>query len=497
MSAGALKLIVPPTGHFTPQQAEQAYMTGPDQIPWTCRTRLHDGELIVERHVSDSGKFHIPWLVEGHGRFMLATATLMQRDRPYQLAVELARGKINQVRNQLADWQSIGLAVPGKVDAALHKGLEALAHAVTNQDDAARAAGLAQKAIVLALDAADLLVAGYTDQALAARHRSGQKLRTLLAANLGRHTLDMPLAAYYLKAFNAAQVPISWRSVEATESVCQWEQTDRQIAACRQHELTVCAGPLLRLDAGGVPDWLYLWEGDFDSILSFISEFVEQAVKRYRGQVDEWQCAARVNVGEDLSLSEEQRLRLTARVIELTHQLDPKTPLIVRFDQPWAEYMGRTAPDFSPLHFADALVRSGLKLAGVGIEINMGYQPGGSYPRDRLEFSRLLDLWAYLGLPLHVTLAVPGGEASVPGARGHLSPLPQALPGGWSPENQAAWIKHYVPLLMSKPSVHGICWNQLMDGDAEELNFGGLFDAAGNPKPGLTSLIGLRRKHLD
>ena len=497
MPTGSLRLIVPPAAHFTPQLAEQAYMSGPDQIPWPCRTRLQNGELIIERNVADSGKFHIPWPVEGHGRFMLSTATLMQRDRPYQLAVELARGKVNQVRNQIADWQSIGLVVPGKVESAMHKALEALSHAVTSQRDAGRAAGLAQKAIVLALDAADLLVASYTDQSLAARHRSGQKLRTLLAANLGRHPLEMPLAAYYFKAFNAAQVPIAWRTVEATESVCQWDLSDQQIAACRANELTVCAGPLLRIDAGGLPDWLYLWEGDFNSILSFVTEFVEKAVTRYRGQVDLWQCAARVNVGEGLALTEEQRLRLTARAIEVTHELDPETPMVVRFDQPWAEYMGRTAPDFSPLHFADALIRSGLKLAAVGIEINMGYQPSGSYPRDRLEFSRLLDLWSYLGLPLHVTLAVPGGEANEPTTRGGLAPMAHAMPGGWSPENQAAWIKHYVPLLISKPSVHGVFWNQLTDGDSEELPFGGLFDAAGNPKPGLTALVGLRRKHLD
>jgi hypothetical protein len=240
-----------------------------------------------------------------------------------------------------------------------------------------------------------------------------------------------------------------------------------------------------------------LWEGDFNSILSFVTEFVDKVVKRYRGQVDLWQCAARVNVSEGLSLTEEQRLRLTARAIEVTHELDPDTPMVVRFDQPWAEYMGRTAPDFSPLHFADALVRSGLKLAAVGIEINMGYQPSGSYPRDRLEFSRLLDLWSYLGLPLHVTLAVPGGESNEPAARGRLAPMAQAMPGGWSPENQAAWIKHYVPLLISKPAVHGVFWNQLSDGDNEELSFGGLFDASGNPKPGLNALVALRRKHLD
>lgn len=472
-------------------------MAGPDQIPWPCRTRLQNGELIVERNVADSGKFHAPWSIEGHGRLMLATATLMERERPYHLAVELARGKVNQVRNQIADWQSIGLVVPSKVEAAMHKALEALSQAVTSQNDVARAATLSQKSIVLALDAADLLVASYTEQALAARHRSGQKLNTLLAANLGQHPLQLPLLAYYVKAFNAAQVPLAWRAVEASERAYLWELSDRQIAACRENGLTVCAGPLVRLDAGGLPDWLYLWEGDFNSILAFVTEYLQKVVTRYRGQVDVWQCAARVNVGEGLALTEEQRLRLAARAIEVAQELDPKTPVVVRFDQPWAEYMGRTAPDFSPLHFADALVRSGLKLSAIGVEINMGYQPGGSYPRDRLEFSRLLDLWSYLGLPLHVSLTVPGGEASETSARGRPAPMAQAFPGGWSPENQAAWIKHYVPLLMSKPAVHAIIWNQLGDGDAEEFPYGGLFDAAGNPKPALTALIGLRRKHLD
>lgn len=334
MPTGLLRLVVPSGGQFTPQLADYAYMSGPDQIPWPCRTRVQNGELLVERNVSDSGKFHIPWPIEGHGRFMLSTATLMQRDRPYQLAVELARGKCNQVRNQIADWQSIGLSVPGKVEGAMHKALEALSHAVTAQADAARAATLAQKSIVLALDAADLLVSSYTDQALAARHRSGHKINTLLAANLGQHLLEQPMLAYYLKAFNAAQVPLAWRAIEAAEGVYQWDVTDRQIAACQENGLTVCAGPLLRLDAAGMPDWLYLWEGDFDSILSFITEFMEKVVIRYQGKIDVWQCAARVNVGEGLSLTEEQRLRMAARAIEVTQDIDRGTPLVVRFDQP-------------------------------------------------------------------------------------------------------------------------------------------------------------------
>ena len=120
-------------------------MAGPDQIPWPCRTQLRDGELVLERNVADSGKFHIPWPVEGHGEVVLCTGTLMERARPYQLLVELARGKVNQVRNQIADWQAMGLVLSAKVEAALQKALGHLSRAVTSQYDVAKAAEQARE----------------------------------------------------------------------------------------------------------------------------------------------------------------------------------------------------------------------------------------------------------------------------------------------------------------------------------------------------------------
>jgi hypothetical protein len=500
MPNGLLRMIVPPGTRLTPRLAERAYMAGADQIPWQCRTRLHDGELTVERHVTDSGKFHIPWPVPGHGEVMLSTATLMERDRPYQLLVELARGKVNQVRNQIAEWQSIGLVAPAKVEAALHKSLKHLSKAVTSQADAAKAAELAEKAIVAALDVADLLVGCYIDQALAARQRQSPRLQVLLGGALSCEMPEPPLDGQFLRSFNACIAPLVWRQVEATEGSYQWDVFDRQIEWCTRHGLAICAGPLLRLDALGLPDWLYLWEGDFNNIQSFASDYVEAVASRYRGKVQVWHCASRINVGDGLSLSEEQKLRLAVRAIEIVRDIDSATPLVVRFDQPWAEYMSRTAPDLSPLHFADALVRAGLQLSGIGLEINMGYYPGGSYPRDRLEFSRLVDLWSCLGLPLQLMLTAPSGQhlAQPPAtARGKPAPLIDAFPGGWSPENQAAWIKHYFPLLLAKPAVQGIFWNQFRDSEPSEFPFAGLVDASGAIKPAFTALAGLRKKYLD
>ena len=68
--------------------------------------------------------------------------------------------------------------------------------------------------------------------------------------------------------------------------------------------------------------------------------------------------------------------------------------------------------------------------------------------------------------------------------------------GGWSPAAQAAWIKQIVPMLLAKPAVQGIAWQQAYDGKAAALPGSGLFDASGKPKPALAELAGLRSEHL-
>ena len=45
----------------------------------------------------------------------LTTGTLSERPQPYHLPLELARGKVGQLRNQLAEWQGIGMEVPAAV----------------------------------------------------------------------------------------------------------------------------------------------------------------------------------------------------------------------------------------------------------------------------------------------------------------------------------------------------------------------------------------------
>src|SRR4051812_25731611 len=77
---------------------------GQEGMPYPTEASVLAGQLAVVRRIEESGSLLVPWPVGDRGHFMAATATLMERPAPYNLSVELARGKINQVRSQAADW---------------------------------------------------------------------------------------------------------------------------------------------------------------------------------------------------------------------------------------------------------------------------------------------------------------------------------------------------------------------------------------------------------
>ena len=117
----------------------------------------------------------------------------------------------------------------------------------------------------------------------------------------------------------------------------------------------------------------------------FMSRYVEAAVRRYRTRIRRWQVTAASNWANILGLTEEELLWLTVRLAETAKQLDPGLEVSVGVVQPWGEYLVVQERQHSPFLFADTLIRSGLNLAALEIEVVMGVTPRGSYCRDLLE----------------------------------------------------------------------------------------------------------------
>ncbi|MEM9352785.1 MAG: endo-1,4-beta-xylanase [Planctomycetota bacterium] len=457
------------------------YVAGSEEIPWPTRCSWQGDLLHVERSVVESGCVSAPWPVEGRPRTVLTTATLMVRERPYQLEVELARGLIQRVRNRLFLWEFVGLQTPQDVVQRLHEATKVFARAATHQHDPAEAARLAEEAIRQGLDAGEDLVAHFARQAIDARRKHGP-ISTLLGVALPPEPPDVSVRRRLLDACNIVQIPMGWRAIEKREGKRDWTATDDVLGWCQTAGIKAIAGPLLRMEENGVPDWMYLWEGDFDNLAGLIVDHVESVVKRYAGRVHLWHVASKVNGGTLLSLDEEQRLQLVALALEAVRRQDPRTPTVVSFNQPWGDYLAQRDDELAPLHYADALVRAELGVSGFGLEIDVRNQPSGTLHRPSFEFGALVDQWSMMGMPLMVSLECGGDGPD--GATLDLNAAEKA---------QRKWAEAMLPLLLARTPVQVVLWNQLKDGTQRAS---GLLDDTGNAKPTLKLMQDLRKSCL-
>jgi hypothetical protein len=494
---GVLKFqLTSPTLAERVPELRKAYITGLDRTPSRLALEFRPGLMICHRDTNESGRLFTPWPVEGFGTPIVGTATLAERAEPYNLAVELARGKLNDVRNQLADWRQMGLRPPAALDNVLAEAHHAFIKAATSSDDPEGSFAAAQASLSAIWRAGEMLVDTYTAQVLQTRLSSTTRLPTLLGCALEGDPKHAPWGADFSATFNAARISCPWKTLAPTEGQYRWDELDAQLAWCRRQRLAIQAGPLLDFRPGALPDWLWLWEGDFDTILGLVVDLVRQTVTRYRGKVPTWNLVHRPACNEILGLSEEEQIRLTARAVQIARQADPAAQILIGVERPWAEWMGSSPFQLGPLHLADYLVRADLGLAGLGLEIAPGYSAPGSYIRDLFDFSKLLDLYALLNLPLHIGLALP----SATGPDTKADPSVKVEAGQWPapPDEvtQSALAAQWVALAVAKPFVRSVTWLQPTDAAPHLFPHAGLYRADQSAKPIVGWLKSFRRELL-
>lgn len=480
---GVMRFVVHPPEFLDDwPEFDQAYITGFDGRVFQTHTELVDGVFSCRRSFTDSGKVSVPWPVEGQGKPVLTTTSLRERDEPYFLPLELARGKLAQVRDQWWNWEMSRLVIPDEFRTAQRKAFSAFAHASVSQHDLDTCAASSQVAIEQACLAADLLSQAYVAQRMLTIKRSNSHSPSLLGAATDLAVLTESGAKLFLDTFNTASVPIRWSDIEPKEGDYSWQPIDDMINFCTQNRLITRGGPLISLRPGGLPDWLTCWAVDFLNLASFVCDFVDTAVSRYTGLVRIWEVSSAGNTGGVLNLNEEQSLTLTARTLEAAIRTDSDSQFFIRIEQPWGEYQRTGKHRLSPYQFVDAIIRSNVPLNGVSLDINVGYTPRACFPRDLLSISKLIDQWSMLGLQIHVNLSCPSEATPDPLARPEMQIQDHVFRESWSQQMQLEWMDRVIPLLMAKPAVTGVFLRQFSDSVPHRFPHAGLLDATGNPK---------------
>ncbi|HVT27763.1 MAG TPA: hypothetical protein VHE81_07080, partial [Lacipirellulaceae bacterium] len=218
-----MRLTVHDRERIPPAGLEQVHMCGPDDVPWFGRAYFSGDQLIIERNETDSGRVFVPWRIGESGSLLINTSTLMERDRPYILEVELARGMLNNLRNQIAQWEMMGLMVPASLRGKVLEATSDFSRAASSQDDVPAAADWAEHALVGTINAMREVTAEYIKQAIASRRAQERQFTSWFGVHLGGGQIPKAnVARHVVNTFNMVSLPFTWRAIEAVEGRRNW-----------------------------------------------------------------------------------------------------------------------------------------------------------------------------------------------------------------------------------------------------------------------------------
>jgi hypothetical protein len=540
--------------HFPPRHA---YLVGTDEIPTQGTVTLGSGLVGCDPSQAQTAGLAVQMPLarpDGSGSLGLMTiqtCLLPSRERPYLLTIELARHRTMLFLNKLEDW-GLMADIPGDHPVMLQfeEARRSFTRALVGQRDtdgevrsgyAVGADHQAGRAISLSVAAGEGLAMYQAERQLKSRV-SGQAYKEA-GAHLARLTPEIPPAGAPILVPGAGQVvlpgvaqigcavspgqftepqqralaagfdfltvPMRWIDMEPVEGKYSFAQTDRWIEwAVTKAKMPVHAGPLVDFRQCATPDWLYIWENDYETLRDLVFEHVQAVVTRYRRTIARWTVASGLHVNTNFRVSFEQIMDLTRMCVLLVRKLHPTAKIQLELTQPWGEYHASNRRSIPPYLYAEACLQGGLNVDAIALRTQMGNAEPGCATRDMLSFSSMLDKFAALEKPIAIT-AMGAPSVAIPPKpflpRAGAAPEDPYEPGHWrSPWSEAAqaeWAAHALAIAASKPYVQSVCWHELSDGAvgkdglpaSPEMAGAGLLHASGTPKPAWQKIAEFRR----
>jgi len=468
-----------------------------DDIPVRSQLKFTDGELIGLRHNDTAVGLAILWEGGNFGTVLLQTTRLPEREQAYNLNVELARGRLLRIVQKREEWGIADMQLPAgqqqMADEAQSKFIEALCYL----DEPLRAAQLADESLLLSLQ---------VGEAMSTAHAQMFLERRASTQGFGRHSFgcrldytrirDQRYLKYIKDNFHFVTVPIGWKQIEPKEQQQNFALLDECVNWLHRNQIAIKVGPLLSFSPATVPDWLYIWENDFEQLREMAYEFITRVVERYGPKVQAWDVVSGLNADNCFRFGFDQIIEMTRSAALAVKRAAHRVLVIIEVTEPWGEYYAANQRTIPPLIYADMVCQSGVNFDGFGIKLRFGRGAGGMQVRDLLELSSLLDRFGAFGKPLHLaSVQVP----SSPDKRDNTGNIGRAgsWHDGWDEQTQADWLEQVYQIALSKPYAETITWEDLADrGDDGILQYGGLLSASLKPKPAFDRLCQLKKSLL-
>ncbi len=470
---------------------------GPESVPHPGEVYFRDGVLVVSRKDDHAAGVALLWDVGALGAFVLETTRLQPRDKPYNLNVELARFRLMKIMQKQEDWNLFDLPKFERFSGRLHEGQMLFAEALGKLHDAPSAALKADRALEIGIELSEQLATFHSDLLLNRRRAANGFVKHIFGCRIDPSIQNERYKETVAAHFDYAVVPMSWKLIQPQEQAFKPEPIDEWIEHLSKRRMPVIAGPLVRLDSTGVPNWMAIWEHDFDMLREMAYDYVQKIVQRYRRGVAVWNVVASVQANMAFVLSFEQIIELTRLLVSQVKTILPGARALITIAHPFGEYHARGRGAVPPMLYAEMVAQAGINFEAFGLELEMGVPEPGHFNRDLFQLSTILDKFATLGRPVFLTgIGCPGRADADPADVSDGRLVPSA--GGrwkrpWDPQLQAEWMEAVYHLALSKPFVESVAWSNLAD-LRPTLPGGGLLDDLLQPKPAFQQLQQMREK---
>lgn len=500
-----LKFLVFDNGKPAPRwRLRNAYLIGADGSAMRGDVRFESASVICEKREAGSCALALQYPVQGLGEMTIQTCLLPERDEPYLLTLELARHRLMTLYTKLEDWGMFDLDAEHVVTKRTEKSRQLFVEALSQQgDNPAEADRLAHECLAAALDGSEELALAHAELLLNRRKGStAANARCPLGCGVDLQQRQDLLRAGLLANFDFVQLPTPWRGLAPEEDNYRWQVMDNWMQWASRSRLPVIAGPLISFDPANLPDWLYIWEHDYDTVRDLVYEHVERVVKRYKDHVKAWIVVSGLHVNKHMSFNFDQLMDLTRMTTLQVKKLAPQSKCLVEIRQPFGEYYGANPRSIPPQMYADLLVQSGIQFDGLGVRLPMGQACGGQYTRDLMQVSDLFDQYSGYGKPVHLTLAAPSEPVTSMMIAQPDSNEPADDNAGywrrpWSSVVQSHWLEAVLQIAVSKPFVEAVAWQDLIDHPHIDLPLSGLVSESLQPKGSFKRLVAFRQNFAD
>lgn len=462
-----------------------AYCIGADDVPLRAEITGKKGVITCDKRAGGPAGLVLLWKVEGVGEVMLETVRLMEREQPYVLTVELARGRLMRINAKLEDWGILdhedGAAIAQTLDDARESLIQAL-----QADDANGASTWGDEALRQAVVASVELARVHADLFVTRRRETGGFSRRVFGCSFHGDAVS-PLACQRMKeSFDFAMVPFVWSDIEPSEQKFQWDRLDAWVEALAKHGVPMHGAPLLSFAESQTPEWLHTWSQDFNTVRDLAFEHARRLMNRYGPHIQTWHVASGLHANTAFAFNFEQLMELTRMTSALANQLAPRGTTVLDIVAPWGEYYARNQRTIPPLLYAEMTVQSGIHFDAFGLQFFFGPGLDGMYVRDMFQISALLDHFLKFAKPVRITgIQVPSSVARSKSETetGHTP----ALNGGmwrepWSESVQADWLAQFLDVALSKPFVESVAWHGLADHADQPVPHGAIMRSDLTPK---------------